>query len=135
MNPCTKKHGSKALDQLTEFMPYDQLRTIRKGFYGEEKTFFFKKCVEMAKIIQTMPKTYDQDGLGVQAIAHLHYFKNNMDWFITEIDQEPEQHQAYGCVNLGYGFEIGYISITELIKNQVELDLYFESKTLKEIIG
>lgn len=135
MNPCTKKHGLKALDQLNKFMPSDQLRVIKKEFCREEKTFFFEKCVEIVKIIKTMPKTYDQDGLGMQAIVHLHYFKNNMDWFITEIDEEPEQYQAYGCVNLGYGFEIGYVSIIELIKNQVELDLYFKPITLKEIMG
>ncbi len=88
----------------------------------------------MAGILTTMPKTYEQDGLGDNAIAHLHYFKGSCDWYITEKDSEPDgQHQAYGLANLGYGGEVGYISIVELIELDVELDLHFTPGTLAEI--
>ena len=44
------------------------------------------------------------------------------------------QLQAYGLVNLGYGGELGYISIDELIGNNVELDLYFEPTEIKNLM-
>lgn len=46
---------------------------------------------------------------------------------------EPEQHQAFGAANLGYGAELGYISIEELKENNVELDLYWTPKPLSQI--
>lgn len=48
-----------------------------------------------------------------------------MDWYITEKAMSDEQNKAFGLADLGYGGEIGYISI-------VELDLHFEPKRLKE---
>lgn len=44
---------------------------------------------------------YEQDGKGEEAIVTLHYFRGGMDWFITEKDMEPEQHQAFGLADLG----------------------------------
>ena len=44
------------------------------------------------------------------------------------------QLQAYGLVNLGYDGEIGYISIDELIKNDVELDLFFSPTEIKNLM-
>jgi hypothetical protein len=35
--------------------------------------------------------------------------------------------------DLGYGAELGYISIEELIKNSVEIDLHWKPITLKEL--
>jgi hypothetical protein len=102
---------------------------------GEEKDFFHSKMDEMKKIFQNMPETYDQDGKGDQAIVYLHYFKGNCDWYITERDSESEQLQAFGYADLGYGGELGYINIEELVKNGVELDLHWEEKTLGEIKG
>ncbi len=81
-----------------------------------------------------MPKTYEQDGKGDDAVVYLHYFRGDMDWYITEKDMEAEQHQAFGLADLGMGFpELGYINISELIDNNVELDLYWEPKTLREV--
>lgn len=84
-----------------------------------------------------MPKTYEQDGKGLKAIAYLHYFTGNADWYITEKDMsdpdEPGQLQAFGLANLGYGGELGYISIVELLKRGAELDYHFEPCPLDEI--
>ena len=108
---------------------------MRCIYWTEEKQYIFDKCVEMVDIIKNMPVTYEQDGKGKHAIAHLHYFKGGMDWYITEKDTETEQLQAYGHANLGFGFgELGYISIAELIQNDIELDLHFTPKTLEEIL-
>ena len=132
--PATKLDAATALSSLRGFIGKSQLHAIDQGCWGEERQYFYDKLVEMAGIATTMPETYEQDGLGDNAIAHLHYFKGSCDWYITEKDSETDgQHQAFGLANLGYGGEIGYISIVELIELDVELDLHFTPCTLAEI--
>ena len=90
----------------------------------------------MAGIVTRMPKTYETDGAGDNAMAYLHYFSSNCDWFITEKDEDSDgegQIQAFGLADLGYGGELGYISIAELIALNVELDLHFTPSTLAQI--
>ena len=123
---------SEALEILKGFISVSQLSAMHQGMKGEEGTFFEEKLVEMATLVQNMHKTYEQDGKGDQAIATLHYFKNGCDWFITEKDVETEQHQAFGLASIQC-VELGYISIIELLHNDVELDLHFTPKTLEEI--
>jgi hypothetical protein len=84
-----------------------------------------------------MPVTYATDGQGDDATVHLHYFTGGCDWYITEKDagtpDEPGQRQAFGLANLGYGGELGYISIAELIANGAELDLYWRAVPLRTV--
>lgn len=133
----TKTQVIEALKTLREFMPSNQIRVIVNSMRGEEKQFFFNKVCELAELINKMPKTYEQDGKGDQATAYLHYFRGNMDWYITEKDEgSPEdqrQIQAFGLADLGYGSELGYISIVEILENQIELDMYFTPTTLENI--
>ena len=77
---------------------------------------------------------------GQAAVAHLHYFRGGSDWWITELDagseddEEPgQQRQAFGLADLGYGAELGYIDIEELVAAGVELDLHWTPKPLSEI--
>ena len=118
--------GIVALNNLSQFVSKNQLQIIRDIYEGEEGTYFINKMVELDELIRTMPKTYEQDGKGDKAVAYLHYFRGGMDWYITERDMESDQYQAFGLANLGYGGELGYISIVELMQNDIELDLYFE---------
>ena len=91
---------------------------------------------ELSAVIGGMPKTYDQDGMGDAAVAHLHYFRGAADWYITEKDMEGKgTEQAFGLADLGYGGELGYISIDELISAGVELDFHFAPKTVGQIKG
>ena len=132
----TKSDAIEAVNTLKHFVGKAQLQAIGHGCQSEEKQFFFDKLVEMANVVSTMPETYEQDGMGDQAVVHLHYFHGDMDWYITERDCDPEgegQIQAFGMADLGYGGELGYISIQELIMNNIELDLYFTPTTLAEI--
>lgn len=132
--PATKLDAATALHSLRGFIGKSQLHAIGQGCWGGERQYFYDKLVEMAGIVTRMPRTYEQDGLGDRAIAHLHYFKGSCDWYITEKDSEPDgQHQAFGLANLGYGGELGYISIVELVDLDVELDLYFTPCSLAEI--
>ena len=124
-----------ALKAPRGFIGNGQLQASGHACRGEEKQFFFDKLVSLADLVSTMPQTYEQDGLGDQAIVSLHYFSGGCDWYITERDSDPDgegQIQAFGYANLGddQNAELGYISIVELIGAGVELDLYFTPQTL-----
>ena len=97
---------------------------------GEESQFFVDKIIEIARTVSTMPKTYETDGQGGEAIVRLHYFTAGFDWYITERDVEEGQLQAFGLACMSEK-ELGYISIVELLLNGAELDLYFVPKAIK----
>lgn len=125
---------------LKNFMPESERFALACGLRGEEGWHFVDQIIQTTILIQDMPKTYDQDGKGMEAIAYLHYFRGGMDWYITEKDMgdpadpdDTRQHQAFGMADIGYGPSLGYISIQELIENGVELDLHFTPTPLKEL--
>lgn len=125
----------EATNILQKFTSFPQLHTMAHNCYGEEGEFFVTLITKLAESIKNMPKVYEQDGKGDEAVVHLHYFLNGMDWYITERDFElGEQIQAFGLADLGMGYpELGYISIEELVANGAELDLYWTPKTLGEV--
>ncbi len=138
----TIQDARKAITDLKPFISSRQLFALSSAFHYEEKQFFFDKVVEMSLIIANMSESYQQDGKGDEAMVYLHYFRGGMDWYITEKDAGSEddhpkdkgkQFQAFGFADLGYGGELGYISIAELIENNIEIDLYFTPKPLGEI--
>lgn len=101
---------------------------------GSEARYMHSEINELTDIIKEMPKTYETDGQGDEAMVHLHYFTSNADWYITELDCEAEQLQAFGKADLGMGFpELGYISIVELLECGAELDLHWSERKLSEI--
>lgn len=117
---------------INQFIPQIQLDVLRDTD-NEEKQFFTTIINDLTQRIETMPVTYEQDSIS-NPIVYLHYFTGAYDAYITEKDISGEQLQAYGYINLGFGFEQGYINIKELIKNGFELDFHFEAKPIKEII-
>lgn len=132
------KHGPK----LALFTSMQQMSTITDLCFGEEGQFFLDKMKEYGERIESMPKTYEQDGKGDEAIAYLHYFIGGCDWYITEKDkgspddEKPgQQSQAFGMVRLhpGNEWELGYISIEEVTSYGAELDLHFTPCTLAEL--
>lgn len=130
----TPQQVAAAVKVLCHFIAAPQLSVLRKNCYGEEGEWFKEKLCSLADTIEKMPRPYKTDGKGDTAVAHLRYFgRGDMEWHITERDSSPEQYQAFGLANIGYGAELGYIPIQELIENNVEIDLHFEPCTLKEI--
>lgn len=121
-----------AFEKLRHFAGHAQIAAIRQGLKGEESEHFEAKLAEYTGRVLTMPKVYEQDGLGENAIVHLHYFRGNQDWYITERDTTDQQFQAFGFANLGCGAELGYINIAELIAHGVEMDLHWTPRTVKE---
>jgi hypothetical protein len=123
---------------LFDFIGARQLNAMTSALRGEEGDFFEDKIEEYAERARTMAKTYEQDGKGDEAIVYLHYFHpNGFDWYITEKDMgdgtdDTKQYQAFGYADMGFP-ELGYISIAELVTNNVELDLYWTPRTLAEV--
>ena len=110
--------------QLKQFINQSQLSVMNENPNSET----FKEIKERIKTtIETMPKTYETDGQGDDAIVYLHYFNSSFDWYITERDMEDEQIQAFGLAKMAFT-EFGYISINELLENNVELDFYWTPK-------
>lgn len=125
--------------QLRYFIPQAQRFALSDLLLGEEAEYFALNIINLAERIEKMPKTYEQDGLGDEAIAHLRYFHpTGFDWHITEKDMgdgtgDMTQHQAFGLADMGSP-ELGYISIAEMIDTPgVELDLYHAPRTIREI--
>lgn len=121
------------LAAITEFLSPVQFACIHHGINGEERQFFIDKVAEYSKRISEMPTVLDRKPK--EPTYYLHYFFGGGDWYIQEKDIESEdgQIQAFGLANLGYGAELGYISIKELVENGVELDLHFTPCTRENL--
>lgn len=109
---------------------------------SEEREHFAEIVVRLAETVEKMPKTYETDEQGSDAIVYLHYFMGGIDAWITEKDRgdgsgiNNRQLQAFGKITLTGNkedAEYGYICIQELIDNNVELDFYWTPKKLKEL--
>lgn len=132
--PPSAEDGLAALNSVRQYLSRAQYRTIADAMRGEEGRFFIDKAQILAQLIDGMAKTYEQDGKGDDATAYLHYFKGSGDWYITEKDASGKgTEQAFGLADLGQGAELGYISIDELVRNNVELDLHFDPKVLSAV--
>ena len=134
---------SNAALNLNQFIGRDQLSVMQMNCNGEEGAYFKTMIEHLKNKIATMPKTYETDGQGDDAMVSLHYFKNGSDWYIVERDAgssddevQGVQAQAFGfaCLNGDYeNAELGYISITELIRLGVELDLYYKPERIGDV--
>jgi hypothetical protein len=119
---------------LQFFMPLAERQALLSTLRGEEAAGMADIVNRIVTTVTTMPKVYETDGEGMDAVVKLHYFKGGIDAWITERDTSDGQHQAFGYVDLGYGGELGYVSIQELIDAGCELDLYWTEKTLREAL-
>lgn len=129
-----RKSILRTIEAVRPFVPVMQLRCLVDGLRGEEREFFRGALRDLEKTVTSMPVTYAQDGLGDDAVVHLHYFFGDCDWWITEKDMDGGVDQAFGMVDLGYGPELGYISISELVSMKgMDLDLHWEPVTLGEL--
>jgi hypothetical protein len=82
-------------------------------------------------LLSILPPLYAQDELGDDAIAYIKLLQPDIDWlwFVTEWDSEDIM---FGLV-FGFEKELGYISLSELIASDVQIDLEFRPTSLKEI--
>ncbi|MHB8390527.1 MAG: hypothetical protein ACYDBH_13265 [Acidobacteriaceae bacterium] len=125
---------AKAAGAIRHFISEQQLGVMGNACRGEEGAFFRQRFLDLEKLIADMPRTYEQDGAGMEAVAYLHYFTAGFDWYITEKDMTgPGVDQAFGLA-IVHERELGYISIREIAANGAELDLYFEAATLSVLV-
>ena len=146
--------AKKILSEIKNFVPKNQYKILLQNIADrkEENSFFREKIEELHGIIKNMPKTKETDGQGDNATAYLHYFMGGGDWYMTEKDMGDgkedstfaEQIQAGGYRKvdfLEYPFaSTGYFSIPEIDSlnlklNDLQLDLYWDAKTIAEIKG
>ncbi|MHB1752193.1 MAG: hypothetical protein ACYCTF_05780 [Acidiferrobacter sp.] len=135
-NEISLVQATAGLQVLAPFINKGQMQALwdlcRKG---EEKAYFKQKVMDLAQLVKGMPKTYEQDGSGMEAVAYLHYFTSGFDWYITEKDMTGAGiDQAFGLA-IVHERELGYISIREIVANGAELDLHWVPKILAEIKG
>ena len=87
---------------------------------------------------EKLPPLYSGEELGLIAIALVKFFTpdSNWSWYASEFDGED---LFFGLVS-GFEVELGYFLLSELqsVKGslglQIERDLYYEPKTLKELM-
>lgn len=88
------------------------------------------------EIKQMLPKLYEQDGKGMEAIAYVHFFDtlSYWHWFGSEGQAEGEDFIFFGLVK-GHDNELGYFSLNELesLGERIERDLYFTPTPLSEL--
>lgn len=96
--------------------------------------------INVVKAYQDIPKLYEQDGKGKNAVCYLHYFVGGTDWYITEWNRDNEFY-GYVCLNGDWEMaEFGYIPKEYLIDNDLsplnkpELDFYWKYKTINQIL-
>jgi len=122
---------------LKDFIGGNQKLCLRDLLRGEEAAFFREKMQELAVLVLTMPATYETENTGKNdKVVMLHYFTGGADFWIIEKDSDPDgrgQIQAFGFADLGYGPELGYISIKEILEAGAELDFHFTPKTWIEV--
>ena len=90
------------------------------------------------EIKKVLPKLYEQDGKGLNAIAFVKFFTpdSNWTWYATEFDGNDI---FFGLVD-GFEKELGYFSLSELqsVKGplglKIERDLYFKPTILEELM-
>ena len=87
----------------------------------------------------TLPPIYAQESKGMEAVVHVKFFLESFTWYATEYD--PAERVFFGFVvsSLCPDGELGYFSLDELesVRGRfggVERDLYFEPKTLAEVL-
>lgn len=68
------------LQAIKDFMPKMQFAVVKNLLQtSEEKEYFADLMKSLRQTIETMPKTYEQDGLADDALAYLHYFAGGND--------------------------------------------------------
>ena len=123
--------------QVASYLSGAQKHAILGACSGEEGEFFCSKLIALAAIIEAMPGPYGSQELGDKGVVQLHYFLHGSDWYVVEKDSEGVS-QAWGWVILNgdtQNAETGYISIEEIVHHGAELDLYFEHKTLAQVMA
>ena len=122
----------EAFRLLRCFVGRSQLGALMEMVHGEEAAYYRDLIRTMVNRVATMPLYLTQDGKGMAAVAHLHYFRGTMHCYLTERDDcalTAPQRQAFGWWNVGGG-DFGMVDVPDLLAHGFELDLHFKPTTL-----
>lgn len=102
---------------------------------GEGKVNVEQLMTLLEHRIEKMPMMYKKD-MDEPLVAHLHYFQGEKHWYILE-------KNAHGVMADCFGYRVDpdmkvyefcYVSITELVRNGVKIDLDFTLCRVSELI-
>lgn len=99
----------------------------------------FRKFIQfqLALSLRNVPKLYEQDGKGEDAMVFVKIFDpcGSMTWYITECSDK----EAFGLVVGNQETELGYMNLEEMANIRghmgigLEIDIYFLPTTLREV--
>jgi hypothetical protein len=125
------------LARLKSFVSDSQIQVLKQMSKGPEHESATEIINRLIDTFDTMKETYQTEDIPESdKIVSLHYFLGGSDWYIVEKDVLPEQYQSFGYARLSGMEDLaewGYISLQELIDNNVELDFYWRPKKFKDI--
>lgn len=123
---------SALLLMLQPYLNRNQRLGLIQMLCGEECAWYRQRMREMLNVISGIPAIYATDGQGESAIAHLHYFTPNADFYFIELDRESENLPGFGLAIITDA-ELGYMNLMEVLANGGELDLHWKPLTIAEI--
>lgn len=123
---------SALLLMLRPYLNCSQRLGLIQLLCGEESAWYRQRLREMLNIISGIPSLYATDGQGEAAIAELHYFTPQADFYFTELDRESADLPGFGLAIITDA-ELGYLNLTEVLANGGELDLHWTPQTIGEI--
>jgi len=113
--------------EALKVIPDHQLRYLKSTNFAEMED----AINTINDAVLSVPSLYEQDEV-TDKMIYLHYFLGNQDWYVTEYSRNSGE--MFGYANLGYGAELGYMSLSDFTKNgKVELDFYFDPQLGSEI--
>ncbi len=133
----TLRDAVNAIPAMRAYVSPTQLEVMGNASKGKEGQFFKDKFVELAKIIDDMPATFEQTGTSLDSVVYLHYANGDKNWYVTGKDALGDGTSAvYGHKGLGQGISTMpfRIDINELVKNGAELDLHFDPMSLSQCV-
>lgn len=102
---------------------------------GDTKFSIEQLMTALEDRIEKMPMMYKED-MDEPLFAYLHYFQDEKHWYILEKDAHGVMADCFGYrvdpeMNI---YEFCYVSITELVRNGVKIDLDFTPCRVSELI-
>jgi hypothetical protein len=137
MKECCMKRRNKApvvfSDDLIKLLPKMQRRVM-----AENPMDYAGEIERMNKLVETIPRLDETDGLKGNHPLSLHYYVSGCDWYISEWDREDTMF-GYAILNGDYeNSEWGYIRLSELMSLEniqkfslINLDLHCNHATVE----
>lgn len=126
-------HQALTVTGLTRYMPPAELAALDCALRNGEASVVGPLLSDLAKTIKDMRHSFPHATQGDAASVHLHYFKSDSHWYVTELDSDDA---AFGFVVFNGTFQNAapqHINITELVFRGAELDLRWTKRTLGEL--